>query len=143
MYPVKKELIRITMKFLEKYPNTNFFKQRGIANKPHLGVDMAPIDKEMGEIYITAPVGGVVIRCDKHIQYGWEVRIKSTESDRDYIHILAHMKQKPFVSLLQVVQKGTLLGVMGNSGYSTARHLHYEVRKPSSLDRVNPMNYME
>jgi murein DD-endopeptidase MepM/ murein hydrolase activator NlpD len=130
------------MGYLEKYPNTPFFKQRGIANKPHLGVDLAPLDKEGEDIYIVAPVSGQVIRVDKHAQYGWQVRIKSKESDKDFIHILAHLKQKPMVQFGQIVNKGVLLGIMGSTGLSTATHLHYEVRKGGTLERVNPKIYL-
>ncbi len=142
MYICKKELVRISLDFMVKYPDTKFFRERGIANKPHLGVDLAPKNTLYGDIFLSSPVDGVIIRADKHPQYGYHVRIKSTSSDKDYIHILAHMKTQPVVKFGAVVKKGTLLGTMGSTGSSTARHCHYEVRLPGSLNRVDPKTYL-
>jgi murein DD-endopeptidase MepM/ murein hydrolase activator NlpD len=39
----------------------------------------------------------------------------------------------------QRIKRGELIGYVGNTGQSTAPHLHYEVRKDNKL--VNPVNY--
>lgn len=44
------------------------------------------------------------------------------------------------VALGQQVAAGTLLGLVGDTGYATAEHLHFEVRIGS--ERVNPMAYV-
>ena len=142
MYPCKQELVKVSLRYGVKYPTTKFFRDRGIAGCRHHGIDLCPKDPECGDIYLTAPVAGTVIRVDKHRQYGWQVRIKSSEDDGERIHILAHMKIKPYVKWGQAVSKGTLIGIMGSSGTSTARHLHYEVRVAGTLKRVNPGIYL-
>lgn len=142
MYPVKKELVRVSLRYKAKYPNTKFFRDRNIAGHYHQGIDLAPRDRDYGEIYINAPVAGVVIRVDRHKQYGWQVRIKSSEDDNNKIHILAHMKQRPYVKWGQKVKKGDILGIMGSTGCSSARHTHYEVRIANTLTRVSPVPYL-
>jgi murein DD-endopeptidase MepM/ murein hydrolase activator NlpD len=141
MYPCKKELVTISLDFGVKYPLSVFFKQRGLAGKKHLGIDIAPLKKE-DDIYIVAPVGGTIINVSWHEQYGWQVRIKSKESDEDYIHLLAHLEKKAYIKYGQTVHKGELLGLMGSSGSSTAKHLHYEVRLPGTLNRIDPKVYL-
>lgn len=39
----------------------------------------------------------------------------------------------------QKVQRGDIIGFVGNSGRSSGPHLHYEVLKDG--ERVNPMNF--
>ena len=39
----------------------------------------------------------------------------------------------------QVIERGELIGYVGNTGKSTAPHLHYEVWKDNK--KVNPINY--
>lgn len=57
-------------------------------------------------------------------------------------HYYAHL-QSIAVSKGQVVSVGTQIGVMGNTGNSFGAHLHYEVRKGSTVaTRVNPADYI-
>ena len=39
----------------------------------------------------------------------------------------------------QKVKRGEVIGFVGNSGISTAPHLHYEVRKDNK--KINPVNF--
>lgn len=98
----------------------------------HTGVDLSA---QYGKpIYATGD--GVVIRTEYSTGgYGLSVRIDHGYS---YQTLYAHMS-KILVSPGQTVKRGQLIGLVGNSGRSTAPHLHYEVRingKP-----VNPVNF--
>ena len=55
-----------------------------------------------------------------------------------YESLYAHM-QKYIVRKGQKVKRGDLIGYVGNSGKSTAPHLHYEVHKDGR--KVNPAYY--
>ena len=56
----------------------------------------------------------------------------------------AHLQKGIPVKKGQIVDENTVIGIMGNSGNSTARHLHFEVAKGySSSKRINPEPYLK
>ena len=67
--------------------------------------------------------------------YGNQVRI---DHGYGYETFYAHLN-KYTVKRNQKVKRGDIIGYVGNSGTSTAPHLHYEVVKDNK--RVNPVNY--
>ena len=54
-----------------------------------------------------------------------------------YETLYAHMS-KYIVKKGQKVKRGEVIGYVGNTGISTAPHLHYEVRKDNK--KINPVN---
>lgn len=55
----------------------------------------------------------------------------------------AHLETGIKVKVGQEVDENTMLGYIGNTGRSTARHLHFEVaKKYSSSSRINPEPYL-
>ena len=60
-----------------------------------------------------------------------------------YWSLYAHMKSV-YVKAGQSVDKNTILGVEGSTGYSTGSHLHLEVRKDnnSSANTINPITFL-
>lgn len=55
----------------------------------------------------------------------------------------AHLKVGIPVKVGQEVDENTIVGIMGNSGNSYGRHLHFEVATAySSLKRINPTKYL-
>ena len=144
MNPCKpKDRVHITCGFMEEYPEE---LKHLTSDGKHHGVDLAPKQAfKRDTFYIIAPVGGKVIRVDKwdgdkKKPYGNLVVIESSESDKRFTHYLAHL-YKSYVAIGQLVKKGVLLGVMGNTGASTARHLHYEVRNLEG-HHISPMPYL-
>lgn len=92
----------------------------------------------------TAPVGteiystgkGVVSYVEKSTQgYGFHVVV---DHDYGYQTLYAHMSQI-LVRKGQTVKRGEILGLVGNTGLSSAPHLHYEVMKNGN--KVNPVNF--
>ena len=67
--------------------------------------------------------------------YGNQVRI---DHGYGYETFYAHLN-KYTVKHNQKVKRGDIIGYVGNSGTSTAPHLHYEVVKDNK--KVNPVNY--
>lgn len=57
-----------------------------------------------------------------------------------YQSLYAHLREQPSVHTGQVVSAGTFLGPMGNTGFSSGPHLHFEIRLGSEL--VNPALYL-
>ena len=56
----------------------------------------------------------------------------------------AHLQKGIPVKKGQNVDENTIVGIMGDSGKTTARHLHFEVAKGySSSKRINPEPYLK
>lgn len=75
--------------------------------------------------YIRAAMGGSVSIAGWVSGYGNCVYINATDGTEQRY---GHMATTPSVSAGQVVEAGTILGIMGSTGNSTGPHLHYEVR---------------
>lgn len=105
-----------------------FYKVR----KFHPGIDFsAPSGTP---IYATGD-GRVELVKKSHRGYGNEIIINH---GYNYKTIYAHML-KFAVRRGQYVKRGELIGYVGNTGKSTAPHLHYEIRKNGKA--VNPIYY--
>jgi murein DD-endopeptidase MepM/ murein hydrolase activator NlpD len=61
---------------------------------------------------------------------GWYVDIRSIIDGKPFVTRYAHMVENSLkVVKGQKVEAGTILGVMGNTGASAGRHLHFEICK--------------
>jgi murein DD-endopeptidase MepM/ murein hydrolase activator NlpD len=98
----------------------------------HPGVDIAGAEKTP----IVAPAKGTVAFVGKDGALGMTVRIKH---DSVYESTYGHL-DKASVKKGQHVERGDVIGSMGNSGRSTGHHLHYELAKNGK--NVNPFQYM-
>ncbi len=121
-----KELKRLSSGF--GYRTDPILKTR----KMHWGVDFSAT---VGTpIYATGD--GVVKRAHKSFTgYGWQIEI-----DHGYGYITKYAHMSGFnVKKGQKVKRGECIGYVGNSGKSTAPHLHYEVRKDNK--KINPVHF--
>ncbi|MEA2043289.1 MAG: M23 family metallopeptidase [Bacteroidota bacterium] len=99
--------------------------------KMHTGIDLtAPTGTK-----IYAPGDGVVFRTGRAGGYGNHVRINHGYG---YVTVYGHLS-KILVRPGQKVKRGDVIGLVGNTGLSTAPHLHYEVRINGKW--VNPLNF--
>jgi len=74
-------------------------------------------------IPVFTPAAGTVIYADYHSGYGNRVDIRLQQSG----HVVRLSQLKSFaVEKGQTVQAGAEIGIMGSSGRSTGRHLHFE-----------------
>ena len=101
--------------------------------KKHPGVDFSA--KKGTPIYASAD--GIVISNDIFGGRGFGKHITISHGF-GYHTLYAHM-DKAIKKRGQRVKRGDLIGYIGNTGRSTAPHLHYEVIKNGR--RVNPINY--
>ena len=100
--------------------------------KMHYGMDFSA--KIGTEIYATGD--GVVSKVKRSKRgYGNYVKINHGFG---YETLYAHMS-KYIVKKGQKVKRGEVIGYVGNTGISTAPHLHYEVRKDNK--KINPVNF--
>lgn len=100
--------------------------------KMHAGTDFSlPVGTP---IYATGD-GQIVYTRTKFSGYGKHIKIKHGFG---YQTLYAHLSEFA-VKSGQKVKRGQIIGYSGNSGGSTAPHLHYEVIKDNK--KVNPVNY--
>ena len=99
--------------------------------KRHDGHDFSA--KRGTPVYATAD--GVVIKSLRWGSYGNYIEI---DHGYGYKTVYAHMNSRK-VKKRQTVSRGDLIGTVGNTGKSTAPHLHYEIKKNNK--RVNPKDY--
>ncbi len=100
--------------------------------KFHYGIDFTASNGT--EIYSTGD--GVIEQIESsHRGYGNSIIINHGYGVRT---LYAHMERFN-VKRGQKVKRGEVIGFVGNTGLSTAPHLHYEVMRNG--EKVNPMNY--
>jgi hypothetical protein len=108
----------------------------------HQGVDIA----QTGNIPIHAAADGVVTRNQVLGTYGNVVMIVHKIDGATYETNYAHLKYGSKMIVGQRVKKGELIAYMGNTGSSTAQHLHFEIHKgrweTGQPNAVDPLLYL-
>ncbi len=113
----------------------------------HNGIDYRTrfIDSPLGRRYVIAAADGVIeeVRYDTK---GYGIHIRQRMDDGSLL-IYGHLS-KPYAAIKSRVKAGDRIGLTGNTGFSSAPHLHFEVR-PAPLESgngykgaVNPMLYL-
>ena len=100
------------------------------AKKHHNGTDLWG-SKE--PLLIEAFYDGVVIaKASSPSGFGHYVVIRHTIGGKKYTSLYAHLKAPSKLKVRQRVDAGTVVGIMGTSGASTGKHLHFEIGKGST-----------
>ncbi len=73
--------------------------------------------------------------------YGNTIMITHSINGKTYATLYAHLNSI-HVSKNQSVSQGQQIGVMGSTGSSTAKHLHFEIHPGGYKNPANPMNYI-
>ena len=115
-------------------------------NKGHTGVDLVKYKSQTDGII--AHSSGKVIFCQTGMTHNNEVGNNASYGncvkilhDNGYYTLYAHLANVN-VKLNQYVQKGQDIGYMGNTGNSSAAHLHFEVFNNNNV-RINPEPYLD
>jgi murein DD-endopeptidase MepM/ murein hydrolase activator NlpD len=107
----------------------------------HQGIDLA----QVGNVPILAAANGVVTRNQSLGTYGNIVMIVHKIDGVTYETNYAHLKIGSKVIVGQRVKQGDVIGYMGNTGSSTAQHLHFEIHKgrweTGQPNAVDPLLY--
>lgn len=107
----------------------------------HAGIDIA----NRVSVPILAAADGVVIRSYYSNSYGNCIFVSHYYNGQVYTTVYAHMSSR-VVGEGAVVKKGQTIGYMGNTGYSTGQHLHFELHvgewNAQKSNAVNPLNYI-
>lgn len=108
----------------------------------HQGVDIA----EKGNVPIRAAADGVVTRNGVLGTYGNVVMIVHKINGKTYETNYAHLKNGSKMIVGQRVNQGDIIAYMGNTGSSTAQHLHFEIHDgrwaTGQPNAVNPLHYL-
>ena len=120
--------------------NAQIYARFGLAG--HNGLDFGvPIGTA-----VRAAADGLVSRVEVEAAegYGRHVRL---EHEGGAVTIYAHL-DCPMVKTGQTMQSGDVIGLSGNSGFSTGPHLHFELRLPGREDNgyggaVDPLPMLE
>ncbi|MEP2023309.1 MAG: M23 family metallopeptidase [Reichenbachiella sp.] len=115
---------------------SNFGKRYNPLKKEHdfhKGIDFSA---KTGTPVQSTASGTVISVQEKLTGYGYKVEIEHTEG---YITRYAHLS-KIIVKEGELVTLGQTIGLSGNTGASTAPHLHYEVIKEG--EHVDPLGYL-
>ncbi|MDR7080036.1 peptidoglycan hydrolase CwlO-like protein [Neobacillus niacini] len=105
----------------------------------HFGIDIA---NRASGVPIWAAADGVVIQSYYSSSYGNVVFIAHSVNGQTYTTVSAHMETRS-VSSGAVVKKGQQIGIMGSTGDSTGKHLHFELHRGqwngSKSNAINPV----
>ncbi len=118
--------------------------------KTHTAIDMVPSDeyykssntyKETKLVVLFSSISGTV---NQYVDsYGGET-VEVTNLDNSFKVKYIHFSV-PLVKSGSLIKSGTPVGIMGDTGFSTGDHVHYEVRikDGDTWKPVNPLNYIQ
>ncbi|MBR4419861.1 MAG: M23 family metallopeptidase, partial [Clostridia bacterium] len=106
-----------------------YYDQLGIM---HYGTDIA---RSGGAPIVAAQKGKVISAGWSTRGYGNYVQIDhgKGEDGKRYVTLYGHLKSI-YVKVGDTVQKGQEIGYMGNTGFSTGTHLHFEIIQNGAID---------
>jgi hypothetical protein len=108
----------------------------------HQGIDIA----QAGSVPIRAAANGVVTRNQALGTYGNVVMIVHKLDGKTYETNYAHLRSGSKMIVGQRVNQGDVIGYMGNTGSSTAQHLHFEIHngrwETGQPNAVDPEKYI-
>ncbi|MBB5906210.1 M23 family metallopeptidase [Actinoalloteichus hymeniacidonis] len=101
----------------------------------HYGMDIA---NAIGTPILAAH-DGVVIEAGTASGFGLWVRVQASDGT---VTVYGHIDSYS-VRPGQQVQAGEQIAVMGNRGFSTGPHLHFEVWSPGDGKKINPVTWLQ
>lgn len=125
-----------------EYKITSPFGPRNLSGdtRPHKGIDCVGINSKN----IIAPTNGMIVSSQiitnkSNPTWEWGNYVKMDDLNGFYL-FFCHLATRR-VKVGQTVDKGQLIGTEGATGYSFGGHLHFEVRRKSDNESINPQDY--
>lgn len=108
---------------------------------PHGGLDIhGPVNVK--DVEVVAAYPGVVEKVgwqndlNENEGFGYYVRIRHADNSLTYYgHLRANSSK--FLKVGQSIKAGDVIGIMGNTGFSTGTHLHFDIRRNGLKIRPN------
>jgi len=112
--------------------------------KPHTGIDLAPAGYQ--NLKIITPFAGTITDVNrdwpKNSGYGYGNYVEIQHDSPKIFTFYGHLeKVADSITKGSKVQAGQVLGTTGTTGHSEGVHLHWEVRKGSWGDRIDPVEW--
>lgn len=85
---------------------------------------------------VVATADGVVVESKYHSYLGNFVKIDHNSKKYGFHTLYGHLKKR-YVNKGDIIKRGDIIGELGDTGRTTAHHLHYEVHKNGR--RINPL----
>ncbi|MCM3619698.1 peptidoglycan DD-metalloendopeptidase family protein [Sutcliffiella horikoshii] len=124
-------------------PITSGFGERWGTNHNGLDIGRKINGKDRSNVPVVSIGDGKVINSYYSSSYGNCIIIRHNFDGVQYESLYAHLENRS-VKTGQEVKKGAFLGYMGNTGYSTGPHLHFELHQPawenSKRNAFNPLS---
>lgn len=115
----------------------------------HEGLDIKRAPGVLGDVQVLAvQTGKILANGPDDDGYGWFVKQEVVWYGKVYHVYYGHLKAKSPLQIGATVTIGEIIGVMGNTGQSSAEHLHLTVAVPSEPNNyvvsgaINPMPFM-
>lgn len=134
---VKRDTVELTVP--SRFPlDSKGFVTRGIGSGQEYGVAHPGLDIAVASsTQVRAAGGGLVVEVSETPEYGKMIRLSHPEK---YETLYGHLSQA-LVKQGDKVALGAVIALSGNTGRSTAPHLHFEVRKDGQA--VDPMQLIQ
>jgi murein DD-endopeptidase MepM/ murein hydrolase activator NlpD len=135
--PVKRDSVELTVP--SRFPlDSKGFVTRGVGSGQEYGVAHPGLDIAVANAtQVRAAGGGLVVEVSETPEYGKMIRLSHPEK---YETLYGHLSQT-LVKQGDKVALGAVIALSGNTGRSTAPHLHFEVRKDGQA--VDPMQLIQ
>lgn len=131
--------------YLGEYKITSPYGERVLANgdnRFHKGEDHVGVINKT----IVAPTSGKIVSSQiitnkTNPTWEWGNYVKMDDLNGYYL-FFCHLASR-IVKAGQSVKEGDPIGVEGNTGYSFGSHCHFEVRRKSDGETINPREYFK
>ncbi|MGG3799057.1 murein hydrolase activator EnvC family protein [Metabacillus fastidiosus] len=118
---------------------TSGFKHRW--GKLHAGIDIA---NSAANVPVVAAADGTVIRSYYSSSYGNVIFVSHNIDGKVFTTVYAHLEERLVSG--GSVSKGQQIGLMGNTGRSFGKHLHFEIHNGpwnGQANAVDPLTYLQ
>ena len=134
---VKRDSVELTIP--SRFPlDSKGFVTRGVGSGQEYGVAHPGLDIAVANATeVRAAGGGLVVEVSESPEYGKMIRLSHPEN---YETLYGHLSQV-LVKQGEKIALGAVIGLSGNTGRSTAPHLHFEMRRNGQA--VDPMQLIQ
>jgi murein DD-endopeptidase MepM/ murein hydrolase activator NlpD len=135
--PQQADSVQLTLP--TRYPlDAKGFVTRGVGSGQEYGAAHPGLDIAVPErTEVRAAGGGLVVEVGENAEYGKMIRLSHPQG---YETLYGHLSETR-VRQGDRVPLGAVIGLSGNTGHSTAPHLHFEVRRGG--EAIDPMTLIQ